>query len=861
MKYIRKLTLTGMRNRKAETKALVGILILVYTFSTLCVVFQESFLKGKADLRYGQYGEWQSAVCDAGTGVKKLLTEKSDEMQLGTILTAGTTFLDGEGIGKAGTMDRAMISLGHLTVQEGRFPKTEKEVAVEEHVLSLLPKDVKVGSEISLVIAVDEESNGETQKYVLTGIIKEWGDEWNVGGEILPDIVLGNVGDMGKTAQTSYFFKMSNEDGDYIAKINKLLKDGEKGIYVYNEKAYPQSISAMEQFFSDGIYVGMLLLIAVILILYALNISMGKRRYRGQMFRGMGASMGQMAYMALWESAAAFGPALVFGSILGIIGAWGILKVGKNFFKWHTTIVVNGFHLLEIYILITVLFILSVLLLTLYLSSLPLESSFHSDIGALQTKNLPVLKKVKSLSTIAMSKRNRKFHRKQTYLRIGFSVCAVTIMAISFFLFRENNKKYQFWREQVSNDYIFKIADLKDGVDLDIVKELEEIPGVVSVDKSKYLNVTDYSPQDIEISWAGWKGNEYVTTHRRYSQVSDSTQPYDKEGDYFSLIELQSIAPTDENSFTYYEEAVSEGGFHKEAFNEGKECILFLSPYQIRDTGGKVIDYNPVYVTEYDRDRYKHIYTYKTAGDIKCGDELKVSTPWGESVITVGGIVYEEMRPGENVIAVGERFLDTFFAEDTSNLYNNITIHSYAKANFAETDWSVEEVFRKNGIASMPTNDRIVYGEIAGQFATVMFQASIILLIAGLLFVLVMYQQNIAYFEIEKRKVGILRSLGMSKEELKKMYLFEHVMDVGNVSVVSLLAVGCWFLVKLRLDTSFDSIDTLLKAIKGQQEMMKMLLIIWVGVMIFYILVYGITISNNARKVMKQNIIDSIKEL
>ena len=76
-----------------------------------------------------------------------------------------------------------------------------------------------------------------------------------------------------------------------------------------------------------------------------------------------------------------------------------------------------------------------------------------------------------------------------------------------------------------------------------------------------------------------------------------------------------------------------------ELFDQGEECILFLSPYQIRDQGGDVIDYEPVYLDEEHMDKTKKVYRYEKDGSILPGDYITVSSPWGKREIKVGSII------------------------------------------------------------------------------------------------------------------------------------------------------------------------------------------------------------------------------
>ncbi len=851
MKNLGKTMLRGMKRRRKETGMLTGVLVLAFAFCIIGIIIQESYMTGKAQQRYEQYGEWMEAVCDAESGTDKILKEDRTVNRFGKLLVMGNAYCNGERLGKLGMADDNMISQGKFSMKEGRFPREEREIAVEEHVMSLLPGHIKVGDQVEISTF---EGNVKEEVYTLTGVIKEWGNQWMVDQSFLPDILTSST----KTVEAeviSYFF--TREEEIYSEKLFDWLKKN-NSIYVYNNKAYPQNIGTMELFFLNGIYSAVIVLIAAILIMYALNLSMGRRRYRIQIMRGMGASVRQIIYISLGESIVILMRAIAVGSAFGGILVLAIVSVGKYILKWRIHLTVNIVLLLQSVFAIVIIFVISVVLLSVYLSTIPLSTAFRDDNSMLGLKSLPTLTKVNGLNIFRMCKRNRRIYKKQTYMRIMFSIGVICMMSISLYVFKEKRETYQFWREQESNDYHFSTEVLTDGCDVKMIEELERVPGVLSIDRLKFLNASGLG--EIRIGWDGWRGSEYVTTHRRYTQVQDAMQKYDKEGDYFSLIELRGVAPDDREKLTYYKEAVEEGEFHEDRFNAGEECVLFLSPYQIKDRGGQIIDYDPIYITEPGPDKSKPIYIYEQRGDIKAGDQLQISTPWGDSSIAVGGIVYDRINPGEQVIAVGERFLDSFFKTDTSKVYNEIVIHSYAKANFAETDWKVNEVFRTRKKEKFPVNERIVYGEIAGQFASEMFQASAILLIIGMLYILILYQQNIIYMENEKRRVGIFRSLGMSRKQFLKKVFCDVSMDACVISSVSLGGMGIYELIRLRMETSFDSWSTFVKALTEYKDDIKVLGCAWLMVIVYYLCVYIVIVCIPLIGLIKENILENMKE-
>ena len=172
----------------------------------------------------------------------------------------------------------------------------------------------------------------------------------------------------------------------------------------------------------------------------------------------------------------------------------------------------------------------------------------------------------------------------------------------------------------------------------------------------------------------------------------------------------------------------------------------------------------------------------------------------------------------------------------------------------------MNEVFRTRKKEKFPVNERIVYGEIAGQFASEMFQASAILLIIGMLYILILYQQNIIYMENEKRRVGIFRSLGMSRKQFLKKVFCDVSMDACVISSVSLGGMGIYELIRLRMETSFDSWSTFVKALTEYKDDIKVLGCAWLMVIVYYLCVYIVIVCIPLIGLIKENIIENMKE-
>lgn len=521
------------------------------------------------------------------------------------------------------------------------------------------------------------------------------------------------------------------------------LKEENSGTYVANDAAYSKDEGLKEKFFLRGSYLIAALLISCILIGYALNVFVDKIGYKIRILRGLGASRKQMLLLALAESILVILTGLLLGCAAGSAGGAVLVFLCRALLQRDISFVCDAAKIGECLAGISLIFLLGLLMYTENMMSMPLTASVRKDSHRMDPKKMASVRKLQQVTPFRFALRNMKMHRGERSLRMGLSVLALSVLIPSFTLFQEEKKEYNLRRSMVSNNYLYFSNVLTDGVSTEMIEELEKIPGVVSVEKGKFLNASDYAPDQIRIIFPRWTGNAYIDTYRECVMSGIADEP--ERADYLPVIEIRGTAP---------------------------------------------------------------------------GDVLQIETPWGTGEIQVGGIIYDYVEPWREPIIVGNRFLDSLFEEDTSGLYNSLTIHSYPGANYSETDWAVEEVFLSNGMEDVLTNERVIFTEIAEQAAAELFRTSMILLAAGLFLVLVLYQQTLEYREQEKRKIGIFRSLGMSKGKMLQVYVCQGILEHAAILATSLLLSGFWYLYHLRMQTSFDSWYALKKAISQQQELL-----------------------------------------
>lgn len=847
---MRNLVLRSFKGRKRELRISIIILTLIYMCGITTILFQESFYRSRENLRYETYGEWMGAVFGAGEGTEQLLNEMDSIKCLGKIIMLGSAWTNGERIGEAGYIDQTAVSLSQIHMEEGEMPSTDEQIALSETAVNRLPKRLKVGDKIEITLGENEMP----QSYTVSGIVKPWGRKWMTEKHELPSVIIGNT----ELGQGGIHFLFQNENPNDMGSIQTQLELLGEGTYVYNEKAYPLDISVLDEFFQDGKFVFFIVLFAAILIGYLVILTQKSRKYRLTILRGLGANAKEVVQLALWESTFLWGISFLAGLMFSVFLTGAVFYVVYIITKIPIHLELQIEFILEYIVCVTMIYFICNLIVALTSIWSPIRTTFKSDSGILDRSVPPKLKKSEKLTFFVCLKRKWMFYNKFHVSRFVISIIVMVVSAICLQLFIEAKNKYELWMNSIEYAYHYQANDLSEGLTEEQVKELEEINGVKSVEKEIFVNSSTMqkTTQEIRISAPAFQNSEYVYTHRKYSQKNLGV-PVDEEGDYFSMWELRGIGPQDEIQLSYYEKAADFGVFDKEAFLTGEECVLLLPPYQIRDLGaGK----EPVYVDE-EMDRSKKVYTYKMDENaIAPGDMVKISTPWGEREIRVGTILTSsksDLSADTELVAVSEKFINQLCGiEDTR--YAFVKINLEETMDTASIGAEIEGYFEMLGKGANLTDDGSVMRGIAEESLFDGTQYLFILTIVWLVYMMIMYHGNQTYLKNEGKRIGVLRALGMDRKTLKLRYLLENLSEGGMAILLSFGIVTGEFLIRLRKEAPYDSINVLARALTDNPEKIRLFIMALFIAVVVFLGVSVVTLYTPLKKLSGRSIAENL---
>jgi ABC-type lipoprotein release transport system permease subunit len=853
---MRKLVLLSFKGRKRELRISIIMLVLIYMCGIMTILFQESFYRSRENLRRDTYGEWMGAVFGAGEGTGQILKEMESTKRIGKMVMKGSFWQDGKRIGEAGFVDHTAAALGRIQTAEGHLPSDGTEIAVTETVAGRLKEKVKIGDKIELALS----ENGEMESYTLSGIVKPWGREWTTEKHELPSVILGTDGTV--QGETYLFFK--SDSTDELNHIQARLETLGEGTYVYNEKAYPLDISVLDEFFLEGKYIFFIVLIAAILICYLMMLTLKSRRYSLTVLRGIGADAAEVIQLVLWETAFLWGAAFLAGVVMSAIMTGVVLYMVHIIVKIPVHFTIPAEFILEYITCVTVIYFMCNLAGALTVIWSQIRTTFKYDSGLLEGGALPKLTKAEKITFFTCLKRKWMFYNKVHISRFAVSTIVMVLTAVCLQLFIEAKDKYEFWMGAVEYAYGYEADSLAEGLTEEQIVELERIDGVKSVEKDVFINSNTMTQdmegvQEIKISASAFKDSEYVNTHRRYEQKQRQI-PVDEEGDYFSVLELRGLGPQDEERLACYERASDMGTLDRERFISGEECVLILPPYQIRDLGGGK---EPVYVNTVEMDESRDVYTYEADENaIAPGDMVKISTPWGEREVQVGAVITNpeaDLSVDTQVAAVSERFVNLLCGLEEER-YTAVKMNLDETADTAGTGAEIEAYFEALGKGANLRNHKSAVRSFAEDSIFDETQYLFILTTVWLVYMLVMYHGNQAYLKNEGKRIGVLRAIGMDRIMLKLRYMLENIFEGGAVILLSIVIVTGNFLIRLKKNAPYDSINILVQSLADNPEDVRLFLMALLIAVTVFLGVSIVTLYMPLKKLSGRSIVENLDD-
>lgn len=329
-KTIFSLAFQGLKRRRSQTFLILAVLTISFAFAFIVLGYSYSITATNEQYRTDTYGSWYGMISSSVDKDYEYLESAELAEEVGDITTYAT--INGSGIG---TISDSVTDLG-ISMNSGRLPENEDEIAMEADLLSALGYDYELGQEIEFTVTFITDYNGVyvylDKTYTLCGVIKEYSSIWSVLGDTtLNSAIITEDAANALVSEANHKTFVS----DPVSTCFFTIKSGsEEAVasdsYLRSRKVatnYAISVSG-EEASLNILYVAIIFVVSLLAVVVIYILNMPKEVQRMVRMRSIGASKRQILAMIALESLILCIPAIILGTVLGTVGMWLILKLG-----------------------------------------------------------------------------------------------------------------------------------------------------------------------------------------------------------------------------------------------------------------------------------------------------------------------------------------------------------------------------------------------------------------------------------------------------------------------------------------------------------------------------------------------------
>lgn len=329
--YFLQLAVSRIFHRKKNS--ILSFLVFLTSFSFIIVALSivGSISKTNTEYRLNTYGEWSFAILPAD-GLETMIENHEQIEEVGKAVCYGMLQTARGPIG-IGTIDDNFLHLGRIALEDGHFPQTEKEIAMEASTLSALGYDYTLGQEITVYL--EQGSQGQSvgtaekllppvaETFTLCGVIQEFSSLWCAGGRneqqilvsafITPETAKSIAESAGFDPSLQLFLDVLEENRENIK--NRLMSDPPLVLNTFeNVTAYP---NLKQTATSDSLYIYLIATVSLAAVFSVFFLQMRDSYYSYAVCRSIGMTKKQLALLLALETLILVLPAVILGTLLG----------------------------------------------------------------------------------------------------------------------------------------------------------------------------------------------------------------------------------------------------------------------------------------------------------------------------------------------------------------------------------------------------------------------------------------------------------------------------------------------------------------------------------------------------------------
>ncbi|MCC8196988.1 MAG: ABC transporter permease [Ruminococcus sp.] len=745
IKTIFSLAFKGLRRRRNQTFLILAVLTISFAFAFIVLGYSYSIAATNEAYRAATYGSWHGMIADSTEKDISYIESAEWLEESGTITTYAT--INSSGIG---TVSDSMTDLG-ISMNSGRLPESEDEIAMEADLLSALGYDYELGQEIEITVIFDTGISGKSvyvkKSYTLCGVITEYSSIWSVLGDttlnsaiITEDAAKTLVSEANETAIVSgsvstCFYSVKSGYEDEVASDSYLRSRRAVTNYtisVTNEEAN-----------LNILYVAIIFLVSLLAVVVIYILNMPKEVQRTVRMRSIGASKWQILSLIALESLILCIPAIILGTVLGAVGMWLILKLGV--YSGSVDIVVSVPT--NIILCAGLVWILGILLVRgiTYITVLSTPLTGRMTMGAKSKRKSQALQRalINILSLILC-------------FTIVFTALNVIYPAYTY------DSTSSTWSYMIANTYATpKVTD--ETIDL-----ILSVPGITDVQSDSKEDITDITFGTIEID-----NVKLVVIDDPSDWHNENTYGYNFD---FSNLDYEAFMRGDAILFSVVSDSKLETPEIGESVTIGFDMY---SCYASSREGQYILDDGETLHSEITTTvggvSFEKVQT-SVVDALGCSYYIVCSKNFMQKIV--------DMIP-EGYCMINENYSSRYitYVSGEEVGYRSSYIYANSTAEFLSTDAVIASIASNAGL-SMNSLREYNYA-----IAQNWLQRLILLSVSGgciaLVVILILASTVRLESEQEKKKFGVLRAIGMSKNQQRLSFLRQALIRAVSAVVVS----------------------------------------------------------------------------
>ena len=311
----------GVRRKKRSSILVFLVLFVSFCFLIISLSVVGSISETNHEMFQIVYGDWDYAILNGREEDAAFLAEKQEEgliETLGRMENYGTIY-GLEGWVGFGTLDEGMIEAGRLSLEGGRWPQAENEIALEASTLRSLGVEPEVGQTVTLTVELPRPPAPVTVDctFTVSGIIREYSSLWmfnyNKTGKLPVSAVVteetaqevlrqarAQVPDGEKIQPFPQYFAAAPEDNllrlQLGGQLDAYLKET-RDVSTEDIKAATNPVSSLsvQQTNLNGFYFGLILWVTMLAVACAYLLQLPSEQHRFAVLRSIGATREQLA--------------------------------------------------------------------------------------------------------------------------------------------------------------------------------------------------------------------------------------------------------------------------------------------------------------------------------------------------------------------------------------------------------------------------------------------------------------------------------------------------------------------------------------------------------------------------------------